>query len=85
MAKVVTAPKFSEMKWCVVGPLGTGAGSTIFQISDKTAGGKRYALKVVKRDDENENRTSTLSKPEQSTKPPRSSTTQRSPRSTICG
>jgi eukaryotic-like serine/threonine-protein kinase len=55
MAKVVNAPKLSEMKWRVVGPLGTGAGSTVLQISDKTAGGKRYALKIVKRDDEGDN------------------------------
>jgi len=39
------------MKYRVVNPLGTGAGSTILLISDKTAGGKRYALKVVKRQD----------------------------------
>src|SRR3954451_7355588 len=44
-----TTPKLSSMKYRIVGPLGTGAGSTILQISDKTAGGKRYALKVVKR------------------------------------
>jgi len=35
----------------VVGPLGTGAGSTILQIADRTRGGKRFALKVVKRQD----------------------------------
>jgi serine/threonine-protein kinase len=39
------------MTYRVVSVLGTGAGSTILQISDKTAGGKRYALKVVKRQD----------------------------------
>src|SRR4051794_29865962 len=44
-----TTPKLSSMKYRIVGPPGTGAGSTILQISDKTAGGKRYALKVVKR------------------------------------
>jgi serine/threonine-protein kinase len=42
------------MKYRIVSPLGTGAGSTILQISDKTAGGKRYALKVVKRQDEDD-------------------------------
>jgi serine/threonine-protein kinase len=42
-------PKLSEMTYRVVSVLGNGAGSTILQISDKTAGGKRYALKVVKR------------------------------------
>ena len=42
-------PKFSGMKYRVVNTLGTGAGSTILLISDKTAGGKRYALKVVRK------------------------------------
>jgi serine/threonine-protein kinase len=37
------------MKYRVVNALGTGAGSTILLISDKTAGGKRYALKVVRK------------------------------------
>ena len=48
MANVSSTPKLSGMKYRVVSPLGTGAGSTILLISDKTAGGKRYALKVVK-------------------------------------
>lgn len=51
MANVSSRPKLSEMKYRVVNPLGNGAGSTILLISDKTAGGKRYALKVVKRQD----------------------------------
>jgi eukaryotic-like serine/threonine-protein kinase len=51
MSKGTTTPKLSSMKYRVVSPLGTGAGSTILQISDKTAGGKRYALKIVKRQD----------------------------------
>lgn len=51
MSKVSNAPKLSSMKYRIVNPLGTGAGSTILLISDKTAGGKRYALKVVKRQD----------------------------------
>src|SRR5438309_10591787 len=51
MAKAPTAPKLAGMKYRVVNQLGTGAGSTILQISDKTAGGKRYALKVVRRQD----------------------------------
>ncbi|AGA30430.1 serine/threonine protein kinase [Singulisphaera acidiphila] len=51
MADVSSKPKLSEMKYRVVSPLGNGAGSTILLISDKTAGGKRYALKVVKRQD----------------------------------
>jgi serine/threonine-protein kinase len=55
MPDVSSKPKLSAMKWRVVNTLGTGAGSTILQISDKSAGGKRYALKIVKRDDEQEN------------------------------
>ena len=51
MANVASTPKLSGMKYRVVNPLGNGAGSTILLISDKTAGGKRYALKVVKRQD----------------------------------
>jgi serine/threonine-protein kinase len=51
MAQATTTPKLNAMKYRVVSPLGQGAGSTILQISDKTAGGKRYALKVVKRQD----------------------------------
>lgn len=51
MSKVSSTPKLSAMKYRIVNPLGTGAGSTILLISDKTAGGKRYALKVVKRQD----------------------------------
>jgi serine/threonine-protein kinase len=51
MAKAATTstPQFSGMKYRVVNALGTGAGSTILLISDKTAGGKRYALKVVRK------------------------------------
>jgi serine/threonine protein kinase len=55
MANALSTPKLSGMKYRVVKPLGTGAGSAIFEISDKSAGGKRYALKVVRRDDEDEN------------------------------
>src|SRR5260370_24337002 len=39
------------MKCRVVSVLGMGAGSTILLISDKPAGGKRYALKVVRKQD----------------------------------
>ncbi len=49
MANVLSPPKLSEMNYRVLKPLGTGAGSTILLISDKEAGGKRYALKVVRR------------------------------------
>ena len=48
---VDTEPKLGGMEYRVVGPLGTGAGSTILQIADRSRGGKRYALKVVKRQD----------------------------------
>ena len=49
MANVSSPPKLAGMKYRVVNTLGTGAGSTILLISDKTAGGKRYALKVVRK------------------------------------
>ena len=48
---VETEPRLSGMEYRVVGPLGTGAGSTILQIADRGRGGKRFALKVVKRQD----------------------------------
>ncbi|MFI5456752.1 MAG: serine/threonine protein kinase [Isosphaerales bacterium] len=51
MAKVLSSPTLSGMKYRVVNQLGTGAGSTILLISDKTSGGKRYALKVVRKQD----------------------------------
>ena len=49
MANASGTPKFAGMKYRVINTLGTGAGSTILLISDKTAGGKRYALKVVRK------------------------------------
>ena len=49
MANLLSPPKLSGMNYQVIKPLGTGAGSTILLISDKEAGGKRYALKVVRR------------------------------------
>jgi eukaryotic-like serine/threonine-protein kinase len=54
MAQVSSTPKFAGMKYRVVNQLGTGAGSTILLISDKTKGGKRYALKVVRKQDEDD-------------------------------
>ncbi|WP_435017579.1 serine/threonine protein kinase [Tundrisphaera sp. TA3] len=51
MANGPDAPKFKDMEWRVVKPLGTGAGSTILEIADRSRGGKRFALKVVKRQD----------------------------------
>jgi serine/threonine-protein kinase len=49
MPNVSSTPKFSGMKYRIVNELGAGAGSKILLISDKTAGGKRYALKVVRK------------------------------------
>ncbi len=49
MSKVSTTPTFAGMKYRVVSTLGSGAGSTILLISDKTSGGKRFALKVVRK------------------------------------
>jgi serine/threonine-protein kinase len=49
MTNTASTPKLSSMKYRVVNQLGSGAGSTILLISDKTAGGKRYALKVVRK------------------------------------
>jgi eukaryotic-like serine/threonine-protein kinase len=51
MSNATSTPKFSDVQYRVVGPLGTGAGSTILQIADRSRGGKRFALKVVKRQD----------------------------------
>jgi eukaryotic-like serine/threonine-protein kinase len=50
MSEVTLAPKLDAMSYRVIDTLGTGAGSTILLISDKELG-KRYALKVVKRQD----------------------------------
>lgn len=49
MSDAVFLPQLSRMKYRVVKPLGTGAGSTILLIADEENGGKKYALKVVKR------------------------------------
>ncbi len=49
MSDVATQPTFAGMKYRIVNTLGTGAGSTILHISDQTAKGRRYALKVVRR------------------------------------
>ena len=51
MANEPAEPKLSEMKYRVVSTLGSGAGSTTLLISDRTRGGKRFALKVVRRQD----------------------------------
>jgi eukaryotic-like serine/threonine-protein kinase len=51
MANATSLPKLTEMTYRVMNVLGNGAGSTILLISDKTAGSKCYALKVVKRQD----------------------------------
>ncbi|MFO0888638.1 MAG: serine/threonine-protein kinase [Isosphaeraceae bacterium] len=49
MANVSGTPSFSAIKYRVVNELGEGAGSKIFLISDKNAGGKRYALKIIRK------------------------------------
>jgi serine/threonine protein kinase len=51
MSNATSPPKFSDVQYRVIGPLGTGAGSTILQIADRSRGGQRFALKVVKRQD----------------------------------
>ncbi len=51
MASATDGPKLADMQYRVVNPLGTGAGSTILLIADRTRGGKKFALKVVKRQD----------------------------------
>ena len=49
MAHLLSPPKLDGMNYQILKELGAGAGSTILLISDKEAGGKRYALKVVRR------------------------------------
>jgi len=49
MASASTTPKLSRMNYRVVNNLGSGAGSTVLLISDKNSGGKRFALKVVRK------------------------------------
>jgi serine/threonine-protein kinase len=49
MANLPGTPSFSAIKYRVVNELGEGAGSKIFLISDKNAGGKRYALKIIRK------------------------------------
>jgi serine/threonine protein kinase len=51
MSNATTEPTLKDMQYRVVNTLGTGAGSTVLLIADKTRGGKRFALKVVKRQD----------------------------------
>ncbi len=51
MTDAADKPKLSGMEYRVVKPLGTGAGSTILEIADRKRGGERFALKVVKRQD----------------------------------
>ena len=50
MTKVAEHPRLADLDYRVVKGLGAGAGSTILLIADKKLGGK-YALKVVKRQD----------------------------------
>ena len=56
MSKDVAPPKLSGLDSIVVNPLGNGAGSQVLLISDR-ATGLRYALKIAKRDDEDDNPT----------------------------
>lgn len=49
MATATAAPTFAGINHRIVGPLGTGAGSTVLEIADKNDKGKRYALKVVRK------------------------------------
>ena len=51
MSNVTTEPNFKDMQFRVAKQLGEGAGSVVFLIKDKTRGGKDFALKVVKRQD----------------------------------
>ena len=51
MSSATSTPKFSDVQYRVVSPLGTGAGSTILLIADRNRGGRKFALKVVKRQD----------------------------------
>ena len=48
MSSVMSVPRLAEMEYRVIGPLGTGAGSTILRVVDKDRD-QPYALKVVKR------------------------------------
>ena len=54
MPDVSTDPTLKAMQYRVVNPLGEGAGSVVFLIADKTRAGKKFALKVVKRQDEDD-------------------------------
>ncbi|MFM1802034.1 MAG: hypothetical protein RJA81_1386 [Planctomycetota bacterium] len=56
MSKDTTTPQLSGMDYIVVNPLGNGAGSQVLLISDRGTG-QRYALKIAKRDDEDDNPT----------------------------
>ncbi len=51
MSNATEDPTLKDMQYRVVNQLGQGAGSVVFCIADKTRGGKRFALKVVKRQD----------------------------------
>ena len=56
MSKENVPPQLSGMDYIVVNPLGNGAGSQVLLISDRSTG-QRYALKIAKRDDEDDNPT----------------------------
>src|SRR3954447_14835283 len=54
MSNLTTEPNLKEMQYRVVKPLGEGAGSVVLLIKDK-ATGEEFALKVVKRQDADDN------------------------------
>ena len=56
MSKDVAPPKLSGLDSIVINPLGNGAGSQVLLISDR-ATGLRYALKIAKRDEEDDSPT----------------------------
>lgn len=56
MSKDIATPQLKGMDKIVVNPLGNGAGSQVLLISDRGTG-QRYALKIAKRDDEDDNPT----------------------------
>jgi serine/threonine protein kinase len=51
MSNVTSEPNLKDMQYRVAKQLGEGAGSVVFLIKDRTRGGKDFALKVVKRQD----------------------------------
>jgi serine/threonine-protein kinase len=46
------SPKLSQLSYLVSSIIGSGAGGTVMLITDKSPGGRRYALRVIKREEE---------------------------------